>query len=192
MGICLNILCNCCNLHTNKTLYLFNIYFYIMSALVWKGGGLINNALIYFITDLFNDKVSNKLTNFTVFHHTSTIILFLIYKLTNYINIKLIELCMIFEISSIPLVLFYMGYIPKPVYNIVFSYSFIFVRLIYFNYTAYNMYLDDYIMFNNQIIGIYIFLNTMNVGIAWKMKLVQKLFAIRPVIDLFSNKRAIK
>jgi hypothetical protein len=163
-----------------------------MSALVWKGDLLVNNVLLHFIADLFNDKVSNKLTNFTVFHHTSMIIIFLIYKLTNYINIKLIELSMIFEISSIPLVLFWMGYIPKPVYNIIFSYSFIFVRLFYFNYITYNMYLDDYTMFNNLIIGIYIFLNTMNVGIAWKMKLFQKLFAIRPVIDLFSSKRAIE
>jgi hypothetical protein len=163
-----------------------------MSALVWKGDLLVNHVLLHFIADLFNDKVSNKLTNFTVFHHTSMIIILLIYKLTNYINIKLIELCMIFEISTIPLVLFWMGYIPKPIYNILFSYSFIFVRLIYFNYTIYNAYLEDYSMFNNVIIGFYIFLNTMNIGIAWKMKLVQKLFAIRPVIDLFSSKRAIK
>jgi hypothetical protein len=135
-GNCLNIFCHLSNLHTKKTIYLLNIYFFIMSALVWKGDGLVNNVLLEFITDLFNDKVSNKLTNFTVFHHTSMIIICLIYKLTNYINVKLIELCMIFEISSIPLSLFYMGYIPKPVYNIVFSYSFIFVRLIYFNYTV--------------------------------------------------------
>jgi hypothetical protein len=82
-----------------------------------------------------------------------------------------------------------MGYIPKPIYNILFSYSFIFVRLFYFNYIAYNAYLEDYSMFNNVIIGFYIFLNTMNVGIAWKMKLFQKLFAIRPVIELFSKNR---
>ena len=163
-----------------------------MSALVWKGDVLVNHVLIHFTTDLFNDKVSNKLTNFTVFHHTSMIIIFLTYTLTNYINIKLIELCMVYELSTIPLVLFYMGYIPKPIYNIIFSYVFIAVRLIYFNYTIYNAYLEDYSMFNTLIIGIYIFLNTMNIGIAWKMKLVQKLFTIRPVIEFFSKKQAIQ
>lgn len=192
MGICLNIVCNCCNLHTTKTYYLFHIYFYIMSAHVWKGDGLVNHVLIHFITDLLNEKVSNKLTNFTVFHHTSMIIIFLIYKLTNYINIKLIELCMVYELSTIPLTLFYMGYISKPIYNIIFSYTFIAVRLIYFNYTIYNAYLEDYSMFNTLIIGIYIFLNTMNIGIAWKMKLVQKLFGIHPFIQACVRPAALK
>ena len=96
------------------------------------------------------------------------------------------------EISSIPLVLFFMGYIPKPVYNLVFSYSFIFIRLFYSNHQLYKEYLINNNIMNNYTIIFMTLFNIMNVGIAWKMKLVQKLFAIRPVIDLFSNKRAIK
>ena len=188
----LNILCNCCNLHTKNTMYLPHLYFFTMMSFIWKGDLLINNFLIYFITDLFNEKISKRLTNFSIFHHTLMIIFMIMSKLTNTPNSKYIDLSAIFEVSSIPLVLFYMGYIPKPIYNILFSYSFIFFRLIYPNYEAYKLYLTDSAMVTNIDILSYMLLNIMNSGIALQMKLVPKLFGFRPVIELFSNKRAIQ
>ena len=95
---------------------------------------------------------------------------------------KIIELGVLQEISSIPLLLFHMGYISKPVYNILFSYSFIFVRLVYYNYTMYNTYLTNSRIFTNTVIIFYILMNMMNFGIAWKMKLVQKLFGIQALL----------
>ena len=118
--------------------------------------------------------------------------LILLNKLTPNMHNKIIELGCKQELSSISLVLFYMGYIPKPIYNILFSYSFIFFRLIYPNYEAYKLYLTDSAMVTNIDILSYMLLNIMNSGIAWKMKLVPKLFGFRPVIELFSNKRAIQ
>ena len=112
----------------------------------------------------------------------------LIILFTDIINVKFGELLAIFELSSIPLILFYMDYISKPIYNLVFSYSFISVRLIYYNYTMYMLYLTDRELFTNTVIGFYTLLNVMNLGIVWKMRLVQKLFAIRPAIDYLRDK----
>jgi hypothetical protein len=186
---CLNILCNCCNLHTKKTMYLLHLYFYIMSALVWKGDIFIYNCLIYFTADLFNESISKRLTTFNLFHHILMLIMLLLTGFTNIINVKCAETLAIYEISSIPLVLFYMGYLPKPLYNLIFSYTFIAVRLIYYNYIMYTTYLIDKTLFTNTVIGFYILLNIMNCGIAWKMKLVQKLFIIRPAIDYLCDKQ---
>ena len=160
-----------------------------MSALVWKGDLLINNFIIYFSTDLFNDLISKRVTPFTIFHHILMIIFMIMSKLTNTPNSKLIDISAIFEVSSIPLVLFYMGYIPKPIYNILFSYTFILMRLMYFNYIIYNAYLTNRWLFTNTTILFYILVNIMNCGIAWKMRLVQKLFGIRPAIDYLCDKQ---
>ena len=174
--MCLNLVCNCCNccnLHTKKSSYLFKIYYYIMAAIIWKGDILLYNSLIYFITDLFNETILTML---------------LLTLFTDILNIKVGQLLGSCELSSIPLALFHMGYIPKPIYNLVFSYSFIGVRLIYYNYTMYMLYLTDRELFTNTVIGFYTLFNIMNCGIAWKMKLVQKLFAIRPAIDYLRDK----
>ena len=76
-----------------------------------------------------------------------------------------------------------MGYLPKPVYNIIFSYSFIFVRLFYYNYATYMAYLADVNIFNRLSTCFYIIMNITNVGIALQMKLVPKLFGWRAAID---------
>jgi len=185
----LNILCNCFSLHNKKTLYLFHIYFYIMVYFIWRGDVLVNNFLIFFSTDLFNEIIRKRHTPFIMFHHILMIIIVLTSKFTNTVNNKLIDLTAIFELTSIPLVLFYMGYIPKPIYNLLFSYTFIHVRLIYFNYTMYNAYLTDRELFTNTTILFYILVNIMNCGIVWKMRLVQKLFGIRPAINYLCDKQ---
>ena len=113
----------------------------------------------------------------------------LISRLTNALNSSLVDLSCIFELSSIPLILFYMGYIPKPIYNLVFSHTFVFVRFAYFNYTMYMAYLADKTLYTNTAIVIYSLLNIMNIGIAWKMKLFHKLFAVRPAIDCLCDKQ---
>ena len=137
-----------------------------MSSLVWRGDLLINRFLMHFTTDLLNDIISKRVTTFTRFHHTLMIIFMLMSKLTGMPDSKLIDLSAIFELSSIPLVLFYMY--------------------------MYKAYLTDKSLFNNYSLTSFLILNIMNCGIAWKMKLVQKLFGIRPVIDLFYNKQLIQ
>ena len=161
-----------------------------MSTIFWEGDLVVYNCLIYFITDLLTDIFIKKTQIFYIYHHISCIIVIYLNKTTSIVYNKIIELGVLQEISSIPLSLFHMGYISKPVYNILFSYSFTFIRFIYYNYLMYNVWIADRPVFNNVTISLYILMNLTNIVIAWKMKLVQK--AIRPVIDLFSNKRAIK
>jgi hypothetical protein len=36
------------DLHSKRTMYMCNIYFYIMSALVWEPDLVVTNSLIYF------------------------------------------------------------------------------------------------------------------------------------------------
>lgn len=185
----LNIACNHYKLHTKKTTYIWNLYFYIMSALVWRGNMLSSNCFIYFMADLTNEIISKRLNFFTVYHHLTSMSLLLINKTSSKMDNKIIELGCLQELSTIPLVLFYMGYLPKHIYNLVFSYSFIFIRLFYYNYETYKAYLTDGHIFNKLSTSFYIIMNLTNIGIAWKMKLVPKLFAIRPVIQYLNGKQ---
>ena len=185
----LNIACNHYKLHTKKTLYLWNLYFYIMSALVWKGNMLSSNCFIYFMADLTNEIISKKLNFFTVYHHLTSMTLILINKLTSKMDNKIIELGCLQELTTIPLVLFYMGYLPKHIYNLVFSYSFIFVRFIYYNYETYKAYITDGHIFNKLSTSFYILMNITNLGIALQMNLVPKLFGWRPAIEYLRGKQ---
>jgi hypothetical protein len=178
-----NTLCHYKRLHTKKTEYIWSIYFYILMIYWWKTEMVKHNLSIYFILDAYNEVINNKLTRFTIFHHLLGIILNMLSLFKNAFHDREIDLISLYEISSIPLMLFYMGYISKPIYNILFSYSFIFVRLIYFNYGMYNLYLTNGGVLSNTTTAFLILLNIMNCGITWKMKLVQKLFGIRPFIQ---------
>lgn len=160
-----------------------------MTSFLWRGDTLVNNFIVFFSTDLVSEFSSKRLTPFMIFHHILMIIIMLTTKYTSTINNTLIDLTGIFELSSIPLVLFYMEYIPKPIYNILFSYTFISARLIYYNYTMYTAYLTNSALFTNTVIIFYILVNIMNCGIAWKMKLVQKLFGIRSAIEYLRCKQ---
>jgi hypothetical protein len=188
IGTCLNILCYCCNLHTTKTEHLWCIYYFITAALVWKGDLLVYNSFIFLFADLLIDTISKRLKIFTIYHHTLSII-FLINTYTGIVDTKLVELGLIQELSSVPLKLFHMGYISKPIYNLLFSYSFIFIRIICYNYFSYITYLTNRDIFNNSVLVFYTIMNITNIGIIWKMKLVQKLFAIRPAIDYLCDKQ---
>jgi hypothetical protein len=183
IATCLNTLCHLSNLHTIKTSQLWNIYIYVMVSFVWRGDLLLYNLLVYFIVDLINAVISKKLKIFTIYHHVLCIISIYLSINMGIIDRKLFEIGAIQEIPTIPLSLFHTEYISKPVNNILFSYSFIFIRLIYYNYAMYSAWVTDRHIFNNYAITAYILMNLTNIGIAWKMKLVQKLFAIRPAID---------
>ena len=177
------------NLHSKRTMYMCNIYFYIMSALVWEPDLVVTNTLIYLFTDLFSEKISRKLTKFTIYHHTVCIIALLMNKYDGTIDSNIIKITCIQELSTIPLALFYMGYIPKPIYNLIFSYTFIFVRLICYNYAMYNLYMNDIKMNNNTTIACCLLMNLTNIGVILQMRLVQKLFGGRAAIEyLFRSK----
>ena len=118
------------------------------------------------------------------------IIASLMNKFTGAVDSKIIKITCLQELSTIPLGLFYMGYISKPIYNLVFSYTFIFVRLVCYNYGMYSLYLTDDTMNNNTTIACAILMNLTNLGVILKMKLFQKLFAFRPAIDCLLNKQS--
>jgi hypothetical protein len=186
---CLNTLCHYFNLHTKKTLFIWNIYFYIMAPFVWSDDVIPYNSLIYFIVDLINYKISNNLTKFYIFHHTSCILICLSTIINNIVDTKIFKLTTIQEVSSILMALFYMGYIPKPIYNILFSFSFISFRLFYFNYAIYGLYLSNKDVFSVVAWGAILLSNIINCGIVWKMRLVQKLFGGRAAIEYLRDKQ---
>ena len=179
----LNTLCHHVGLHKTKTENIWHIYFYILMICWWKTDIVRYNSSVFFIMDVYNYIITNKLTRFTIFHHSLSLILNIFSIIKNPFHRRAVDLVCFYEISTIPLALFEMGYISKPIYNIIFSYSFIFIRLIYFNHEMYKLYLTEGESINNTTIIFSILLNIMNCGIAWKMKLVQKLFAIRPAIQ---------
>jgi len=187
-----NTLCHRTGLHRKKTEYIWNIYFYILVIYWWKTEMIPYNSVLFFILEAHNEAINNKLTRFTIFHHSFGIILNMFAILKNPFHRRVMDLACFVEISSISLSLFHMGYISKSVYNTLFSYSFIFVRLFYFNYEMYKLYLTDSESINNTTIIFSALLNIMNCGIAWKMKLVQKLFGIRPFIQTCVRPAALK
>jgi hypothetical protein len=138
---------------------------------------------------LFSEKISGKLTKFTIYHHTVCIIALLMNKYDGTIDSNIIKITCIQELSTIFLALFYMGYIPKPIYNLLFSYTFIFVRLVCYNYAMYNVYMTNINMNNNITIACCIIMNLTNIGVILQMRLVQKLFGVRAAIEyLFRSK----
>ena len=160
-----------------------------MVSFVWRGDVLLYNLLIYFIVDLINAVISKKLKIFTIYHHVLCIISLYLSITMGIIHRKIFEIGAIQEIPTIPLSLFHTEYISKPVNNILFSYSFIFIRLIYYNYAMYCAWVTDRHIFNNYAIAGHILMNITNIGIAWKMKLVQKLFGIRLAINYLCDTR---
>lgn len=185
----LNTLCHYYNLHTKKTLFIWNIYFYIMAPFVWSDDVIPYNSLLYFIGDFINDKLLKRLTSFTIFHHISCILICLSTIINNIVDTKLFKLTSIQEVSNIVMALFYMGYIPKPIYNILFSFSFFSFRLFYYNYAIYGLYLSNKDVFSVVTWGAVLLSNIINCGIVWKMRLVQKLFGGRAAIEyLLRNK----
>lgn len=154
-----------------------------MAPFVWNDDIIPYNSLLYFIGDLINSKISNNLTKFYIFHHTSCILICLITILTGSVDNKIFKLTTIQEVSSVILALFYMGYISKPIYNILFSFSFIFFRLFYYNYAIYDLYLSNKDVFSVVAWCAILLSNIINIGVTWKMRLVQKLFGGWSAID---------
>ena len=172
-------------LHRIKTEYIWHVYFYILMIYVWKTEMFPYNSSIFFIFDLYNHMIKNKLGLFIILHHSFVLLQNVVSIFKNPFDMRAIHITSLFEISSIPIALFHMGYISKPIYNILYSYSFIFVRLLYFNHEMYKLYMTDSESINNTTIFFLIIFNFMNCGIAWKMKLVPKLFGWRPAIQSF-------
>ena len=170
-------------LHRIKTEYIWHVYFYILTIYVWKTEMLPYNSSIFFIFDLYNHMLKNKLGIFTIFHHSLAVLLNVVSIFKNPFHRRAMDIASLYEISSIPIALFHMGYISKPIYNILFSYSFIFIRLFYFNHEMYKLYMTDSESINNTTIIFSIILNIMNCGIVWKMKIVPKLFGWLPAIQ---------
>lgn len=160
-----------------------------MAPFVWNDDIIPYNSLLYFIADLINYKISNNLTKFYIFHHTSCILICLITILTGSVDNKIFKLTTIQEVSSVIMALFYMGYISKPIYNILFSFSFISFRLFYYNYAIYGLYLSNKDVFSVVAWGAILLSNIINFGITWKMRLVQKLFGGWSAIDYLYDKQ---
>ncbi len=136
------------------------------------------------MADLFNEYISKKINTFTTYHHISCIII-IFNLITCVIDNKIIESSTIQELSTIPLVLYYMGYISKPIYNIIFSYTFIFVRIICYNHLSHNVYLNNTHIFSNMAVIFTMLININNIGIYWKMNIVQKLFLFILLLHIY-------
>ena len=77
-------------LHRIKTEYIWHVYFYILTIYVWKTEMLPYNSSIFFIFDLYNHMLKNKLGIFTIFHHSLALLLNVvsIFKNPLYLSMK--------------------------------------------------------------------------------------------------------
>lgn len=159
--------------HEKSLSLFFHLYFCVMSSFVYKNNDLIECSTIYFITDSFINMYFKVFKTFNMFHHI--FVLTLIYYHKN-LDINIINLIGIQEISTIVLCLIDMRIINKRVFEVIFPISFVLFRIVIFNYKV-----IWYIYYNYTNIGwcnyiVLVLLNAMNIGIVIKMKLLHKIY----------------
>ena len=161
--------------HEKSLSLFFHLYFCIMSSFVYENLDLIECSTIYFISDSLINIYFKIFKTFNMFHHIFVLILLYYHE---YLNKDIINLTGIQEVSTIVLCLIDLKIINKQVFEILFPITFVICRIIIFNYRVsyyiYNNYTNiDYI---NYVI--LLLLNTMNIGIIIKMRLLQKIYRL--------------
>lgn len=149
----------------------FHLYFCILATFIYKDKDLIYCSLIYFIADSFLNTYFNCFKTFNKFHHL--FVLFLIYN-NEILDRTIINYSGMHEFSTIILCLIDLKMISKNTFENIFPISFIMCRLVVFNIMTL-LYLNKIsYQINNFNWMILTLLNTMNLGIVIKMRLVQK------------------
>lgn len=162
--------------NNNKSITLFfHLYFCIFASFILKDDDLIYCSYIYFIYDSILNSFYKTFKTFNKYHHLFAMVILLNNK---YLEQNLINAAGILEVSTIVLCLIDLNLISKKTFDILFPSSFIFFRLVVFNFYVFDYLLKttfDINIFNYIVI---LLLNIMNIGIVIKMKLVQKLFVM--------------
>ena len=159
--------------HEKSFSLFFHLYFCVMSSFVYKNNDLIECSVIYFVTDSLINIYFRIFKIFNIFHHIFILILLYYHE---YLDMNIINLTGIHEISTIFLCLIDLKIINKQVFEILFPISFVLCRLIVFNFHVvfyvYNNYMN--IRYINYVV--LLLLNIMNIGIVIKMKLLEKIY----------------
>jgi len=148
----------------------YHIYFSCMASFIWKDYVNFYLCLLYFSSDLVFLKYFNKLSSFTFYHHVGCILFFLLYFVDFFnFDIQICNAISYMEYSTIILSLYNKNIISKDTFNVFFPIIFIIARFGLFNYVLLSK------NYNNLILYfIIILLNIMNIGIVWKMNLLEK------------------
>jgi hypothetical protein len=144
-----------------------------MSSFVYKNNDLIECSAIYFISDSLINIYFRIFKTFNMFHHVFVLILLYYHK---YLDMNIINLTGIHEITTIFLCLIDLKIINKQVFDILFPISFVLCRIIIFNFHVSFYVYDNYLNINYINYVILLLLNSMNIGIIIKMKLLQKIY----------------
>lgn len=157
--------------HSKPISTFFHLYFCILATFIYKDYDLIQCSAVYFIADSMLNIYFNCFRTFNKIHHL--FVLYLIYN-HKYLNKTIINYSGIQEFSTIILCLIDLKLISKNTFEKIFPISFIMCRIVIFNILIL-LYLHE-ISYHIDIFNLIIvsLLNSMNIGIIIKMRLVQK------------------
>lgn len=159
--------------HTKSISLIFHLYFCTMSSFVYQNEDLIECSFVYFIADSFINTYYNVFKTFNKYHHLFALALIYFNK---YLDMELINMTGIQEVSTIVLCIIDMNIISKNTFEILFPITFVFCRLV-----LYNLMVLEYLQTKSYDVDVInyivlVLLNVMNIGITIKMRLLQKIW----------------
>ena len=167
----------------DKTISLFfHLYFCVLATFIYKNDDLVYCSYIYFVADSFLNTYFNIFKTFNKFHH---LLVFIILMFIDHFDNYLINITGIHEFSTIILCLFEMEIVSKKYFDLLFPTSFVLCRLIIYNYYVIPYIYINYNSINNETLFVIFILNTMNIAITLKMKLISKIYNIFQKIRFF-------
>lgn len=166
---------NCNKKHEKSLCLFFHLYFCILASFLYKDDDLIDCSTIYFVADSLINTYFNTFKIFNRFHHL--FVLILIY-FNEYLDKTIINFMGMHEVSTIVLCLIDLKIINKQLFEILFPLSFVLCRIIVFNYFLFFYVYDNYLYIPNVNYVVLFLLNTMNICIIIKMRLMQKIYKI--------------
>ncbi len=155
----------------------FTHYYYLYAvtiiSFIQNDEQIRNIAFLYFIVDLLLQFYMKGITNFILVHH-SIMIIIIIPSFTNISLLYFVSIIKKQEISSIIYVSYILKIIPEYIFNILFPLTFIYFRIIDFNY---NIFIKQH---HNYIYFLSIIMNGINLYNIYKMlkKIINKINTI--------------
>lgn len=160
----------------NKSISLFfHLYYCIMVSFYFQDDDLIQCSYIYFIADSILNLYFDTFKTFNKYHH---LFAFTLLIFNEHLDRYLINQTGVLEISTIVLCLIDLQLINKTMFEILFPISFVFCRLLLFNFLIFQYLWTINFQVSYFTLITIVLLNSMNLGIAIKMRLFTKIVVI--------------
>ena len=154
----------------------FHLYFMIITSFYWRNEQLADAFCIYFILDFIFQKLNQSLSSFTIFHHSLGLLTCYFYYI-GYFCPEILNISSLFEVSTIIMCLYDLGYLSEKLYKKFFAFTFILFRLLISNslliYTIYNGHCEITIL-SGIILTTFTLLN---LAITYSLNLIPNLLA---------------